>query len=239
MTNFCTDCGNALNDEARFCTNCGIQVIDDTSDTDSKPKINKKSVTPETASDDLFDRFATIHDLKDKEHDKFYKENVTKAALNVTSKIEQIKIDALLESAPELNEQKHIFITYIKSSLYAGALGGYEIFLAAWEHEGRPLDKFKSKPINEKLLDDWIDAVDKEYDKHIDGISDEAKGIILRYSKFRMEGIEENHKEELEALPHATFEMIEQALSSSIIWGYFIGIVESKYRYKTSTQKKL
>lgn len=231
MSIFCTECGNKLNDEARFCTECGNQVIEvpDNEANDNAGQQSDKS----QSSVDLFDCFAAIHDLKGEEQDKFFAENMSGAALNIVNRIGNNKIENLIEDAPELNERKHGFVIHVKDSLYLAALAGYEMFLAVWEQEGRPLDKFKSEPLIDKLANDWLDALENEYDKHADEMPDEVKTIMVRYVGFRMDGIEERHKEELEVLPHAVFEKIEGAHTSSVIWGYFVGIAESKSRYRT------
>ena len=234
MSIFCTECGNKLSDEARFCTECGNQVIE-SSGNDANEAIEQQSDNSQP-SPDLFDCFAAIHDLKGEERDKFFANNMSKAAQKILNRIEEIKLENLIEDAPELNERKHGFVSHVKDSLYLAALAGYEMFLTVWEQEGRPLDKFKSDPVEDKLTNDWLDALQNEYDKHVDDVPDEVKGIMVRYVGFRMDGIEERYKEELEVLPHAAFEKIEKAHTSSVIWGYFVGIVESKSRYRTASK---
>lgn len=231
MSIFCTNCGEELLEDSNFCGFCGAHLNDEGEGERSEQEKNRQ------AKDDLFGQFAAMHDLKGEQRDKFFKENMSGAALQVLTRIERNKTDELIEDAPELNEQKHGFIRYIGDSLYLAALAGYEMYLTSWKMEGKPLDKFKKEPVEADLVKEWLDELRNQYDEIVDAMSDEMQGILVRYSGFRMESIQEKHKEELESLSHAAFEKIEQAHTSSIIWGYFLGTAESVYRYKSAPKK--
>ncbi len=238
MSMFCTQCGQQIPEDSIFCTFCGTALNHPV--TEEKPEKNvKKEKTKEESRNEvsktstLFDKFAEIHDLKGDEKTKFFNTSTSIAALHLLEKIEKNAIDNLLKEATELKERKHSLIELIQHNLFLATLGGYEIFLAKRTLDGEALESFKEKPELDKLSDEWIKVLKEDSNASIKMIPDEVIGAILKYRNFRVDSLQGKYKTEIESLSHNAFEKFEEIHMTSVIWGYFVGLVESKYRSNT------
>lgn len=237
MNAFCTECGNKIVENSKFCSSCGAKQLGEDSpkeEVDSSTEPHAEETPSNILS--LFDKFAEIHDTRGDERVKFFKECISSAAIQILDRIESNQLEQLLESAPEFKEHKHSFVAYIQSSLNASALGGYEIYVAQLALKGKPLNSFKKEPEEKLLSDKWVKALKDDFDSVFEKMPNETHNVLLKYRNFRMDAFQEKYKDEMESLSHAAFEKLEGVHMTSVVWGYFLGLVESDFRKFTPTK---
>ncbi len=219
---FCENCGKQILEESKFCKFCGFGVVKDSAETSD----NGKQVAAKNKPISMWDKFAEIYDSKGDERAK-YNNLSSNEAWELINRIGKNTFESFIEENKEqLNKQPYKVLENLESTIKYAVIGGYWLWMT--ENILKNGDNWKLKPI---ILDNII----KEWTESIKGLSEFLKELpqdldsaIGGYQNFKVNSFLENSPS-VKELPTEFIDKIKFEILSKILWGYMIGVAESKY----------
>lgn len=214
---FCKKCGKEIQNESKFCPFCGIGVASDNSS-------KKEEAT--TEKQNIWDVFAKIYDSKGVEKEK-YNELSSIEVWELINRLGKNTFESFIEENKEqLNKQPYKVIENFENMFKFAVIGGYWLWTA-----GYILKKGNNWKLKTIILDDII----KDWTENLKGLDDFVKNApqdlseaIIRYRDFKINDFLENSSS-IKELPIEFIDKIKSEILGKILWGYFIGVTESKY----------
>jgi hypothetical protein len=224
---FCEKCGKEISNESKFCKFCGANiVVEETTELDKTEnqeaiKTQKKEVV------EIWDKFAEIYDSKGEERDKFNALS-SNEAWELINRIGKNTFEGFIEENKErLNKQPYTVIENLENLFKFAAIGGYWLWTA--EHILNKGNSWKLKTIDlDKFIKDWTESLTGLNDFIEKNSSTDLGGAILQYQNFKANSFLENCPT-IKELPVEFIDNIKTEVLGKILWGYFIGVAESKY----------
>lgn len=219
---FCPNCGKNIEEDSKFCQFCGVKV--------SLPEVSKKAknepVSQQTNS--IWDKFVDIYNSKGEERRK-YEENSSNEVWELINRISINTFESFIEEYRDaLNKQPYKVIEVLKSTFQLSATGGYWFWMAEAMLKTNPLGGLK--PIDfENFIGEWRKVAIDNYTETSKKLSEELMVSMSNFHNFRMETLFESSPT-IKELSNEFIEKLKSSLIMQIIWGYIIGLIESKYR---------
>ncbi len=224
---FCEKCGKQIPEESSFCKFCGSKtVIEKTIDSD-KAEEQEVTKTQGKVSVGIWDKFAEIHDSKGEERERFMNFS-SNEAWELINRVGKNSFESFIEEhKDQLNKQPYAVLEILESTIKFAVIGGYWLWTA--EHILKRGASWKLKPI---ILDDFI----REWTENLKELSDfiennssnDLSEAMLTYQNFKFNSFLENCPS-IKELPVEFINNMKSEILGKILWGYFIGITESKY----------
>lgn len=215
---FCENCGKEILDESKFCKFCGIKVLE-TANNSEKEEIKSNTVG-------IWDKFAQIYDSKDAERKKIL-DLSSNEAWELINRLGKNSFESFIdENRDHLNKQPYKVIENLENTYKFAVIGGYWLWMA--EYILKNNDSWKLKTIVfDNIIKDWTESV-KEQGSFIENAPQDLGEAITTYHNFKVNSLLENCPT-IKDLPTEIIEKMKLDLLIKILWGYFVGIAESKY----------
>lgn len=220
----CTSCGKKNSEGSIFCQYCGKKISIDKTHTNSK-----KSETKNTSKDGLlWDKFAELYDSTGDERQEYLNKS-SDEVWEVINRVSTNSFESFIEKYKDpLNKQSYNAIETIKSIINWCTSGGYWFWMAETY-----LEEGKLQGLNNIKLDDLIEkwkiiAVDN-YNDSAKKISDGMSLSMDKFFRFEFNTLIESAPG-LKDLTNEIIEDLKGLLIMHILWGYFVGLAESRYR---------
>lgn len=223
---FCENCGKEISNESRFCKFCGATVINSGTEKSEKKEKKESPKKQKNNSKTIWDGFAEIYDSKGEERDK-YNELSSNEAWELINRLGKNTFEGFIEENKEqLNKQPYKVLENLENMLKYAVIGGYWLWTA--EYILNNGNSWKLKTINlDNLIKEWTEEV-KGLGVFIKKISPDLDDAFNRYQNFKMNSFLEESPT-IKDLSVEFIEKIKLELLTKILWGYCIGISESKY----------
>lgn len=222
---FCPNCGKQIPEGGRFCQYCGSEL-----GVEKTEKIEEKSDSNKKESNILWDKFAEIYDAKD-ENKKKYTDFSSNEAWELINRIYNNSFERFIsDNKEQLNKLPYLAIEKIKSIYNLCVIGGYWFWMAEYLLKYDLSGKLKEIDLK-KFIKDWEKIAIDNRQENLSKISDELSKnleIFLNFQSNNLLELAPNIKD----LSNETVEKLKMSLMLQIIWGYFIGLAEEKYRIK-------
>lgn len=224
---FCEKCGKEISNESKFCKFCGVKIVSENTTETDKTESQGSADNQKKVNIGVWDKFAEIYDSKGGERDKF-NDLSSNEAWELINRIGKNTFESFIEENKEqLNKQPYTVIESLENLFKFAVIGGYWLWTAEYILENG--NSWKLKPI---VLDNFI----KEWTENLKGLdefikkksSSELGEAIITYQNFKANSFLENCPS-IKELPVIFIDNIKSEVLGKILWGYFIGISESKY----------
>ncbi|MDD5055023.1 MAG: zinc ribbon domain-containing protein [Candidatus Peribacteraceae bacterium] len=218
MAIYCTDCGKSIPEDSMFCGFCGLKLTK-TGTAQVADKTPQKAVT-------LFDKFAEIHDSTGEEREK-YNALISPATWTIMNNLANNDLEKMLSKHEEIKQETYAFVQALRLALQLSYPGGYRLYLANRLLYKKSLSTFEHEPSEEELRKE-LQKIDfnTEYAK----IGLDARMVIDTYSNFRFNSLFESYFQSQKRMNTKALEALRGEIMGGIIWGYFFGQIEDKYR---------
>lgn len=231
MSIYCSQCGKQIPEDSAFCTFCGVALLPATDEGKQKKKAKKENAKDETKAEEseiptLFDRFAEIHDSTGEQREK-YNALISPAAWILMNNLANNDLEKLLSKNEEIKQETYAFVQAMRLALQLSYPGGYRLYMANRLLYKKSLSAFEHVPSDEELRKEFqkIDF-NVEYAK----IPLDARMVMDTYSNFRFKSLFESYPESQKRIDSKVLEALQGEIMGGVIWGYFFGQIEDKYR---------
>ena len=230
MSIYCPQCGKEIADDSKFCTYCGttlhVQESNETVTVGKRRKRKTETVIEEKKPPTLFEKFAEIHDSKGEEREK-YNALISPVAWTIMNSLANNDLEKILSKHEELKQESYAFVKALLFAMQLSYPGGYRLYLANRLLYKESVSKFEHVPSDEELRKE-LQKIDfnTEYAK----IGMDARMIMDTYCDFRFNSLFELYPEIQKRIDVKALEAMKAEIMGGIIWGYFIGQIEDRYK---------
>lgn len=224
---FCENCGKQILEESKFCKFCGVKIaIGEVVESD-KTESQENTKIQEKENIEIWDKFAEIYDSKGEDRDKF-NDLSSNEAWELINRLGKNTFESFIEENKEqLNKQPYTAIENLENLFKFAVIGGYWLWTA--EYILQKGNSWKLKTIDlDKFIKDWTESSKGLNDFIVENSSTDLGGAILKYQNFKANSFLEDCPT-IKELPVEFIDNIKTEILGKILWGYFIGIAESKY----------
>lgn len=217
---FCKNCGKEIQNESKFCQYCGINIA---VSNDTKEAEIIEAVVEEK---NIWDEFAKIYDSSGDERTE-YNDLSSNEAWELINRISKNTFENFIEeNKDQLNKQPYKVLEDLEKLFKFSVVGGYWLWTA--EHILKKGSNWKLKTIVlDNLINEWSEGL-KKLDDFTKNASQDLGEAIIRYQNFKADSFLESSPS-IKELPVEFIEKIKAEVLGKILWGYFIGLSESKY----------
>lgn len=216
----CDNCSQEIDNDSVFCQNCGNKI---STNNKGKQKSNDRSKSKNTEAT-LWNKFVEIYDSKDDER-KYFLDLSSDQAWEMINRLSLNTFETFIQNNKDLlNKQPYKVVEYLKSIFSWCTSGGYWFWMAESFYNGSKPKDLKKIDLNE-LIKEWQEILDKKSYN----LSDEISLPMSTFYEFQVKNVMD-FSESLKELPNEFVENLKSALIIQVIWGYIIGVAESKYR---------
>ncbi len=219
---FCPNCGKKISEDSKFCQFCGTKVF--------LPEVSKgaKNESASQQMNSIWDKFVDIYNSKGEERKK-YEETSSNEVWELINRISINTFESFIEEHKDaLNNQPYKVIEVLKSTFQLSATGGYWFWMAEAMLKTNPLGRLR--PIDfENFIEEWKKVAIDNYAETSKKLSEELMISMGNFHNFRMKALFESSST-IKELPNEFIKKLKSSLIIQIVWGYIVGLSESKYR---------
>lgn len=222
---FCPNCGKQISEDSKFCQYCSFDLV-----------LKKTEKTEEKVDDvlkynsKLWYKFAEIYDSKGEDKKKYtdFSSNETWELIN---RIYNNNFETFIsDNKEQFNKLPYTAMEKIKAIYNLCIAGGYWFWMAEYLLKYDLSGKLKQIDL-EKFIEEWKKIAIDNYQDNLSKISNELSKNLEIFFNFQLNNLLELAPA-IKDLPNETVEKLKMSLMLQIIWGYFIGLTEEKYRIK-------
>lgn len=216
---YCEKCGKEIPNESKFCKFCGAKLLEEKKTEPEKTKAE---------NNDLWEKFVEIYgsNAEEKTRKNYLASN---EAWELITRLGTNSFENFIkENKEQLDKQPYKVIEELKTTFANSVIGGYWFWMAEEFVKSGNLKKIS--PVNfDNLSKDWENIISNFFKDNPNRVSNELDNSMNTFHNFQINTILESSPS-IKELTNEFIEKLKSSLIFQILWGYSVGIAESKYR---------